>query len=132
MNLIGERHEDDVLERLAGLRVVVGRVEAGETGAVGIHPVAGRIEHVDVVVGLDLAEDERLVPLKRQLVQAVGADARGDGAVAEVMHRLRPDVGRDLVELDVRAARGGKRLGGIEGNRLIGRLVRLDPIVAGG
>ena len=48
------------------------------------------------------------------------------------MHALRPDVGGDLVELDVLLARRGERLRRRERNRLVRCLVSFEAVVHGG
>ena len=68
--------------------------------------MAGRVEDVDVVVGLDLAEVERLVPLEVDDVAEVRREALREAgaavAVAEVVEALRRQpVRRQRVEIDV-------------------------------
>ena len=60
------------LQRLIGGDVVVERVETGRRG-VRVQPVAVFIEQVDVVVGLHLAQIERLVPLQVETPRQPGS-----------------------------------------------------------
>src|SRR6185295_3039554 len=80
VDLGGEGRDVGDLERRvhAGAGVVVGAV--GDRAALDrVHEVPGRVEDVDVVIGLHLPHVERLVPLEVDDVLAVGGVEVGDG-----------------------------------------------------
>ena len=136
--VLAGRQEQHEFRRFVGVGVVVLRRENRRVWIVGVEVMAGRVENVDVVVGLDLADVERLVPLERDRVATEDRrerlrDADAAVEVAEVVETSgRHTEGRQAVEIQILLP-GRDELSRLrQRHGIVEVFVGLEAVVAGG